>query len=72
MAEVVRCSGGGLLTPARDPAQYAEAIVRMAYDSPLREQLGGFARHSYEDEFTVDQMAAEYMEIYLRGRQAKV
>lgn len=70
MAEVVRLSGGGLLTPVGDAGKYAQAIVRMAYDSGLREELGGFSRRSYQDEFTLAKMEMRYMEIYKRGRKA--
>ena len=68
MAEVVGRSGGGLLTPVGDAAHYADAIVRMAYDPGLRQQLAGFARQSYRAEFTLERMEAGYMEIYRRGR----
>jgi glycosyltransferase involved in cell wall biosynthesis len=64
MAEVVRLSGGGLLAPVGDAAKYAQAIVRMAYDPGLREELGAFSRRSYQDEFTLDKMETRYREIY--------
>jgi glycosyltransferase involved in cell wall biosynthesis len=64
MAEVVRRSGGGLLVPVGDAEKYAQAIVRMAYDQQLRDQLAGFAQHCFADDFTLDQMEDAYIEVY--------
>ena len=64
MAEVVRRSGGGLLVPVSDAETFAQAIVRMAYDQQLRDQLAGFALGCFGDEFTLDRMEDAYSDVY--------
>lgn len=50
--EVVRDGVEGLLTPLRDPAAAARAIVRLAHDPALRRRLGLNARARVEERFT--------------------
>jgi glycosyltransferase involved in cell wall biosynthesis len=68
MAELVRRSGGGLLVPVGDAEKFAQAIVRMAYDHQLRDQLAGFALHCFGDDFTLNQMEDAYTEVYRHER----
>ena len=68
MQEVLRLSGGGLLTPVGDASAYAEAIVRMASDAGLRENLGTRARATYASDFTLERMEEAYMRLYTTQR----
>jgi glycosyltransferase involved in cell wall biosynthesis len=67
MGEILRLTGGGLLVPVGDPAAFADAIVRLATDDALRAELSRKALEAYETRFTVERMAAGYMELY-RGK----
>lgn len=70
MAEVVRLSGAGLLAPVGNAEALAEAIVRMAKDPGLRAEAGANAQAAYKREFTLERMAAAYMNLYEGGRVA--
>jgi glycosyltransferase involved in cell wall biosynthesis len=67
MGEVLRLTQSGLLVPVGDAAAFAEAIVRLAGDEALRAELSRRALEAYRTRFTVETMAAGYMELY-RGR----
>ncbi len=67
-AEVARMAGSGLLVPLRDPAAMADAIVRLAGDRALQEELSRNALAAYEREFTLEKMAAGYMSLYSGAR----
>jgi glycosyltransferase involved in cell wall biosynthesis len=62
--EMLRLSGGGLLVPVKDPAAYADAIVKMALDTELRAEFSKRALATYEAQFTLERMNAGYMELY--------
>jgi len=64
MGEVLRLTGGGLLTPVGDPDAMAGAIVRLAEDSALREELGRKALEAYRTRFTLETMSDGYMRLY--------
>lgn len=64
MAEVLTLAHCGLLVPVRDHTAYAEAILRMASDQPLRVRLSANALAAYHQHFTLDQMYRAYLEIY--------
>ena len=68
MEEVLRLSGGGILTPVCDREAMADAIVRIATDPSLREELGRRALESYRAQFTVEQMNTAYMRLYRSAR----
>jgi L-malate glycosyltransferase len=63
-AEVVRLANNGLLVPISDPAAMAEAIVKMAMDTELREGFSKQAQASYDARFTLECMNAGYMALY--------
>jgi L-malate glycosyltransferase len=67
MGEVLRLTQSGLLVPVGDAAAFAEAIVKLAGDEGLRAELSRRALEAYETRFTIETMAAGYMELY-RGR----
>ena len=64
MGEVLRLTGGGLLVPVGDPEAMAEAIVRLATDRKLYEELSRKALAAYQKDFTLEQMAHGYMALY--------
>jgi glycosyltransferase involved in cell wall biosynthesis len=64
MGEILRLTGGGLLTPVGDPAAFAAAIVRMASEPGLREQLSRCALEAYRNRFTLEEMNEGYMRLY--------
>lgn len=64
-AEVVRMAGCGLLTPVGDAEAMGVAILRMASDDNLRAEFSLKARAAYEERFTLEQMNAGYMNLYL-------
>jgi len=66
MGEVLRLTQSGLLVPVGDAAAFAEAIVRLAGDDALR--VSRRALEAYRTRFTVEKMAAGYMELY-RGKR---
>lgn len=68
MREVLRLSGGGILTPVGDPEAMADAIVRLATDRELREGFSRRALEAYRAQFTLEQMDAAYMGLYRRAR----
>jgi glycosyltransferase involved in cell wall biosynthesis len=66
MGEILRLTGSGLLVPVGDEAAMADAMVRMAGDAALREELSKLALEAYAREFTLEHMNAQYMELYRR------
>ncbi len=64
MAEVVRMSEGGLLSPVKDPAAMARSIERFALSLDLRKQCSANARLCYQQNFTLEAMSRGYMELY--------
>ena len=69
-AEVARMAESGLLVPLRDPAAFAEAIVRLAGDAGLRVRLGANAAAAYWADFTLEKMGDGYMQLYRHGLDA--
>jgi colanic acid/amylovoran biosynthesis glycosyltransferase len=64
MAEVIEHGVNGLLTPIRDPASMAKALIRLIEDPLLRQKLGKNARQTIEREYTLDRQAAVFIENY--------
>lgn len=72
--EAVGDCEAGLIVPARDPQQLAEAIVRLSNDAVLRAQLGAAGRRRVAEHFTLEQCAERYDILYrglLQGRLPK-
>lgn len=65
--EVVRREETGILVPPRDVEKLAEAIVRLARDSSLRERMGRngriYVRENYDWEQSLDRMAELYEQL---------
>ncbi|MCL2700219.1 MAG: glycosyltransferase [Phycisphaerae bacterium] len=54
----------GLLIPPENPAALAEAMIRLAHDTPLRRHMATVARRRAET-FAVDTMVAAHEKLYL-------
>jgi glycosyltransferase involved in cell wall biosynthesis len=61
--EVVNESCGRLI-PSRDPGALATALLELAREPVLRQQLGHAARGRVETRFTMDRMVSEYRDVY--------
>jgi len=66
MAEVLRLSQSGFLVPVGDAPAYAQAILKLATDPALRQQLSINALTAYHHHFTLEPMDAAYMALYHR------
>ncbi len=64
VAEVVQPDRTGLLAPSGDDAALADAILRLADDAPLRQQMGRHGRCRAEEVFSEQQMHAAYAACY--------
>ncbi len=67
MGEVLRLTGGGLLVPPKDPEAFAEALLTLALDKNMHAACSAKARKGFEDHFTFERMAANYMTLYEGG-----
>ena len=66
MAEVVQNANCGLRTPVGDPAAMAQAILRLAHNPGLRQQLAANGRAAYHQHFTLEHMEQAYADLYTR------
>jgi len=62
--ELIRDGRDALVWRAGDPQSLADAITRLALDSPLRQRLGAAARATAERRFARARMGRELAEIY--------
>ncbi len=65
MREVLQLSDGGLRTPVGNVASMADAMVQMALDDELRSRCGNYAKNAYQEHFTLEQMDAAYLRLYV-------
>ena len=61
---VIENEKSGIIVPPNDPQLLADAMERVLEDKALRERLGGNARQRFGDNFTVNNMAANYDKLY--------
>jgi glycosyltransferase involved in cell wall biosynthesis len=61
----------GLLTPPREPAALAAALLRMQDDTTLASAMGARGRWRVEELFDVRRMVAAYEQLYVGHRGAK-
>jgi glycosyltransferase involved in cell wall biosynthesis len=54
----------GILVPPENPEALAQAIMKFAGDSELREKMGRAARERYEQNFTIEKMTAQVEALY--------
>lgn len=71
MAEVVRFSQSGIITPVSSPSAMAEAIVQLAQDANDRTHFSNCAVSSFQQTFTLDAMANAYMDLYTINQAQK-
>lgn len=64
--ELIEPETNGLLVPPGDPAQLAEAILRLLADAPLAARLGAAARHRVEERYSLPARARRFEEFYQR------
>ncbi len=64
MAEVVRLSQGGIVTPADNPEEMAQAILKLTGDDAERKCFGANAEAAFHARFSLKAMADEYMDLY--------
>jgi glycosyltransferase involved in cell wall biosynthesis len=62
--EYVRDEENGLCFDIDDATGLAARVRRLLEDPPLRERLGGKARSTARQEFSIDRMATRYEELY--------
>lgn len=61
--DLVESTGGGLTYPEGDVATLAEAVVTMAHDTALREQLGRQGRAGVERDYSLPAVVAKIMRL---------
>jgi glycosyltransferase involved in cell wall biosynthesis len=54
----------GITVPSEDVELLAAGIVRLLQDSEIRERYGNAARKLIEEQFSAEQMAADYLSVY--------
>ena len=62
--EVVRDGDNGFLVPARDEARLADALRRLVASASLRERMGRRGRERAEQEFSLDRVIRETLDVY--------
>jgi len=62
--EVVRDGDNGFLVPARDDARLADALRRLVASGSLRERMGRRGRERAEQEFSLDRVIRETLDVY--------
>ena len=71
MAEVVRLAQAGLTVSATDPAEMAEAILRLASSDAEREQFSKNAEAAFRSRFSLQTMVDTYMDLYRNTTRAR-
>ena len=64
--DIVRDGQNGLLIPPKNPHALAEALVTLLRDGALRVRMGARGREIVVNEFTVQKIAKETLEVYRR------
>ena len=66
LTEVVEDSRTGLVVESKNVKQIATALLKLAGDKNLRQEMGASGRRRVEKYFTVEKMVAEFEKIFLR------
>ncbi|HOX21942.1 MAG TPA: glycosyltransferase [Elusimicrobiales bacterium] len=66
--ELLNDGENGLLTDAADSHSIAQALLRLAADTGLRERMGLAARSVAEKEYSFERMLSEYQAVYAEGQ----
>ena len=64
--ELLEATGGGILCEPDDPHALAEALGRVLSDGRLAAELGGAGRRAVLDNFTIERVAADLIEVFER------
>ena len=64
MAEVVRLAEAGITVSATDPAEMADAILRLATNDSERELFSANGEQAFKRRFTLEAMVDAYMDLY--------
>jgi glycosyltransferase involved in cell wall biosynthesis len=62
--EIVKDGVNGLLVPPKDSASLSRAIAKLLHDPGLRAQMGACGREIVLNEFSVDRIARQTLELY--------
>lgn len=62
--DAIEPGASGLLVPVRDANSLADAVLRLANDNALRQQMGAEGRRLAEREFDIDQIISAHLAIY--------
>jgi L-malate glycosyltransferase len=62
--DLITADVDGVLVPALDPGAWAEAIDRVLGDAGLAARLGGAARHTARETFSLDRTVARTLAVY--------
>jgi glycosyltransferase involved in cell wall biosynthesis len=68
--EIVRHGENGLLVPVRDANALAEALMTLIGDRDLRLRMGARGREIVMNEFTIQRIAPQFMDVYSRAMRA--
>ena len=69
ICDIVRHEREGLLCPTGDSEAIAQAMLRIATDTALRERLGNQAQRTHGEFLSLNEMAARYALLYLEAAQ---
>jgi glycosyltransferase involved in cell wall biosynthesis len=64
--ELIAEPGAGIVLPQGDVDGFARALVKLAADSNLRNEMGRIARHVVEARFSIDVIAGQHARLYDR------
>jgi glycosyltransferase involved in cell wall biosynthesis len=63
--EIVREPGSGFVVPQGNLSDYADALVKLAQDSELRDRMGRVAREAVENRFACEVIARHHLDLYM-------
>jgi glycosyltransferase involved in cell wall biosynthesis len=63
--------GRGVLIPAGDERAFADAVINILSDPDRRTQLSNAARQFAQSNFSLEQVRARYIELYVRLLKTK-
>jgi len=62
--EIVKDGENGFLAPAYDIEKYADLLLKLIFDSKMREQMGLNGRKIIEEKFKLSDQATSYLELF--------
>lgn len=70
MREAVTHEKEGLVVPVRDPANLAEAVLKLAADGALRKKMGSAGRSAVEEKFELKKQTELFIKLLNRAKEA--